>query len=233
MSDQSTWKMLHLLRLYAHDDGTGDWTLSAAELDAAGVDCIPDTIQPVIDRHAVERSPTGRFKLGSGARLVLDQCVVGNKRWSNSREFRVDYPSVFVIMPFSETWSNKVLNELIMPAIEQAGLACIRGDMPVRVTDLTNTVWTEIIKAGLVLADLSSVNANVFYELGLAHALGKDTFVLKQRDVTLPADFGGSHFYEYDRAQPGNTLPQLLAALRDWATDNKVAGVAALDRSGS
>ena len=178
----------------------------------------------------MERSPTGRFKLGSGARLVLDQCIVGNKRWSNSREFRVDHPSVFVIMPFSEAWSNKVLGELITPAVEQAGLACIRGDMPVRVSDLTNTVWTEIIKAGLILADLSSVNANVFYELGLAHALGKDAFILKQRGINLPADFGGSHFYEYDRTEPSDALPQLLAALQKWATDNKVTGVAALGR---
>jgi hypothetical protein len=230
MSDQSTWKMLHLLRLYARDDGTGDWTLSGAELDAAGVDCFSDTIQPAINGLAVERSSTGRFRLGSGARVVLDQCVVGNKRWSNSREFRVDYPSVFVIMPFSEAWSNRVWDELITPAIEQAGLACVRGDMAVRVTDLTNTVWNEIISAGLVLADLSSPNVNVFYELGLAHALGKDTFILKQGDVTLAADFRGAHIYAYDRAQPADAVPELVEALQNWATEKKIAGVVALDR---
>jgi hypothetical protein len=78
-------------------------------------------------------------------------------------------------MPFSEAWSNRVWNDLITPAIQQAGLAYVRGDMPVRVTDLTNTVWNEIISAGLVLADLSSANVNVFYELGLE----RDEFKLR------------------------------------------------------
>jgi hypothetical protein len=230
MSDKSIWKMLHLLRLYARHQGSRDLTLSEAQLIAAGVNCFPDTIQPAIDSRAVEWSAQGHFKLGSAARMVLDFGVVGKKRWENAAEFRVDHPSVFVIMPFSEVWSDKVWNELIKPAIEQAGLACVRGDIPVRVADLTNTVWAAIVGAGLILADLSSLNANVFYELGLAHALGKDTFILKQSGVTLPADFSGAHFYEYDRSQPGSALPQLVGALQNWAADNKAAGVAALEQ---
>jgi hypothetical protein len=228
MSDQSIWKMLHLLRLYARDDGSGDRTLSEGQLFNAGVDCTPDTIEPAVRGHAVERSSTGRYKLGSGADLILERCVVGKKRWQNAAEFRVDDPSVFVIMPFNEAWSDKVWRELIEPAVVQANFACVRGDMPVRVADLTNTVWNEIVSAGLILADLSAPNVNVFYELGLAHALGKDVFILKQNDVRLAADFGGAHFYEYDRSRPGDARPHLVRSLVGWATANGVAGVAAL-----
>jgi hypothetical protein len=228
MSDQSIWKMLHLLRNHARDVDPDGLVLNGAELRAAGVDCFSDTVQPVVDSGAVERLPTGSYRLGKAARFVLDHCVVGNKRWQTASELRTDYPSAFVIMPFSESWSDDVRNQLIEPAVAEAGLACVRGDMPVRVADLTNTVWNAIVSAGLVIADLSAPNMNVFYELGLAHALGKDAFILKQRGVQLAADFGGAHYYEYDRGQPGAARQMLTDALSQWAVDHSAAGVRAL-----
>jgi len=228
MSDQSIWKMLHLLNLYARDDGSGDFILSQSELKGAGIDCWSDTVRPVFDGGAVERTPTGHYKLANGVGLVLERCVVGNKRWQSAAELRVDYPSVFVIMPFSESWSDGVWSELIAPAAAQANLACVRGDTPVRVSDLTNTVWGAIVSAGLILADLSVPNVNVFYELGLAHALGKDVFILKQKGVRLAADFGGAHFYEYDANRPDDSRQELTQALAQWGQNSTVLGVAAL-----
>jgi hypothetical protein len=41
-------------------------------------------------------------------------------------------------------------------------------------------------------------NPSVYYEIGLADALGKPVFLFKQANVPLPADFSGIHYYEYD-----------------------------------
>jgi hypothetical protein len=79
--------------------------------------------------------------------------------------------------------------------------------------------------AGLVIADVSVPNPNVFYEIGLTHALGKDCFLLKQKSASAPADFGGSHYYEYelsDLVSGKNNLQREIAA---WADTNRVEGV--------
>jgi len=105
---------------------------------------------------------------------------------------RVDYPEAFVIMPFSEPWSDRLYSDMIEPAVKAAGLDCVRGDTAVRVGDLARNIWDAIMRAGVVIAEVSVPNPNVFYELGLAHALGKDRFILKHGTAKLPADFGGA-----------------------------------------
>jgi predicted nucleotide-binding protein len=76
-----------------------------------------------------------------------------------------------------------------------------------------------------VVADISVLNANVFYELGLTHALGKDTILLKRRDTPLPADFGGAHYYEYDLNDFADGKNQLQQAVKNWVQNNKAYGV--------
>jgi nucleoside 2-deoxyribosyltransferase len=41
-------------------------------------------------------------------------------------------------------------------------------------------VWNHINKARIIIADLTTRNPNVFYEVGIAHALGKDVILLTQ-----------------------------------------------------
>lgn len=233
MSEQSIWKMLHLLRLYSRPHATGGRTLSEAEITAAGVRCIPDTIVPVTSSGAVEAVGSGHYRLSTSARFILDQCVVASKRWAARDELQVDVPRVFVVMPFTQPWSNRVWRQIMIPAIRQAGLVPIRGDTPIRVTDLTNTVWDSILGAGLVIADLSAPNVNVFYELGLAHALGKDVFILKQHDVQLSADFRRAHVYTYSLDRIAQGQRELKKNLAHWARINHVAAVAALAKSPS
>jgi hypothetical protein len=131
-------------------------------------------------------------------------------------------------MPFSEPWSDKVFMEMIEPGVKGANLTCIRGDMVVRVGDLTQNIWAAILHAGLVVADVSVLNANVFYELGLAHALGKDTFILKQVDAKLWADIGGAHYIEYDLSAVGEGMNLLQSEVSKWAKNTRAQGVKSL-----
>jgi hypothetical protein len=57
----------------------------------------------------------------------------------------------------------------------------------------------------------------VYYEVGLANALGKPVFLFKQESVTLPADFGGVHCYDYDHNDLTAGRQKLAPELAKWA----------------
>jgi hypothetical protein len=222
MSMRSIWKMLHLLYNNRRPELTG------AELLDANVDCTWDTIDPLFRDEVVRRDPArDTYSLTAPARRILESCVVANRRWPG-KDMRVDAPRAFVIMPFSAPWSNDVYSQMIEPAVKDAGLDCRRGDHPVRVGDLTGTIWDELLLAGLVIAEVSEPNPNVFYEVGLAHALGKDTFLLKQAGVKLSADFGGTHYYEYDLKELSNGRDHLSKEVAKWASEVHAAQVGRL-----
>jgi hypothetical protein len=222
MGDRDMWKMLHLLYLH------GKPTLTEKLLAQAGILCYTDTIQILVNAGAVHRSDDGGdYSLSTPAMKILETCVIANSR-TQAGDVHVDEPQAFVIMPFSEPWSDQVLADVIEPAVADAGLTMVRGDTLVRVGDLTANVWNEILRAGIVIAEVSAPNVNVFYELGLTHALGKTALLLKQAGVVLPADFGGAHYYEYDPRSPAAGRALLQQALSQWATQFHAHGVRAL-----
>jgi hypothetical protein len=162
--------------------------------------------------------------------MLLRTCVLAN-RVASKVDLRVDYPQAFVIMPFSETWSEAVYSRMIKPAVDAVRspkLECIRGDSLVRVGDLNTNIWNQIMQAGVIIAEVSAANVNVYYELGLTHALGKDTFLLKRTGATLPADFGGAHFYEYELGSLESGRDKLTKALKLWAKEYHAKGVKAI-----
>jgi tetratricopeptide (TPR) repeat protein len=92
----------------------------------------------------------------------------------------------FVAMPFgrkpgpegTEVDYDRVYRELIAPAIEQAGLSAFRADQELSAGNILTDMFQELLIADLVVADLSIANANVWYELGVRHALRSRGVVL-------------------------------------------------------
>lgn len=88
-------------------------------------------------------------------------------------------PHAFVAMPFgvkkdnqgNEIDFNRVYAELIKPALERAGLEVFRADEEERAGDIRTDMFQELLLADLVVADLTLDNPNVWYELGVRHAL--------------------------------------------------------------
>ena len=229
MSKHQEWKMLHLLYNYGHRTDTGNRrVLTEDELTNAGVYCDPDSRQVLEDAGAVIRTGN-EYELSMPARKILSTFTVA-KGPEVSVDIRVDYPEVFVVMPFSQTWSDDVFNLMIKPGIEDAGLAVSRGDSIIRVGDLSTNVWRSITQAGLVVAEVSAPNPNVYYEIGLADALGKPVFLFKQESVTLPADISGGHYYPYDLSNLNAGRERLADELKKWAMyrSHQALGVKAL-----
>lgn len=85
----------------------------------------------------------------------------------------------FVAMPFgvkkdsqgSEIDFNRVYAELIKPSLEAAGLDVFRADKEERAGEIRTDMFQELLIADLVVADLTLDNPNVWYELGVRHAL--------------------------------------------------------------
>jgi tetratricopeptide (TPR) repeat protein len=88
-------------------------------------------------------------------------------------------PHAFVAMPFGTKPGpdgrpidfNRVFTEYIAPALEAAGLTAFRADQERRAGDIRTDMFQELLIADLVVADLSVDNPNVWYELGVRHAL--------------------------------------------------------------
>jgi len=220
------WKLLHILNIHGPE-------LPRSVIRAAGYECDPDTFHPLVSSGAVEALPPGseyytadRYRLSSGATGVLQNCLVAYRN-SIQRDLLVGEPSAFVVMPFSEVWSNIVLSTLIEPACRAAELACLRGDTIDRSKDLVSNILQAICDAGIVLIDVSSPNPNVYYELGLCAAIGKDYRVLKQSGVGLPADLAGSHYIEYSLSDIADARDRLAKELSTWKTENDLSPIKA------
>lgn len=88
-------------------------------------------------------------------------------------------PHAFVAMPFgtkpgadgSPINFNRVYEEYIKPALTAANLTVFRADEEGRAGDIRTDMFQELLLADLVVADLSIDNPNVWYELGVRHAL--------------------------------------------------------------
>ena len=88
-------------------------------------------------------------------------------------------PHAFVAMPFGAKPGpdgqlidfNRVYNEYIKPALEAAGLEPFRADQETRAGDIRTDMFQELLLADLMVADLTIANPNVWYELGVRHAL--------------------------------------------------------------
>ncbi len=107
----------------------------------------------------------------------------------------------FTIMPFGG-WFDDYYETVFCPAIESAGLEPCRADDLYRPSTIVNDIWSYTKRSELVLADLSGKNPNVFYELGLAHALAKPAILVVESMDDVPFDLRALRVIEYDKNSP-------------------------------
>lgn len=96
-------------------------------------------------------------------------------------------PRAFVVMQFAEPFDT-FYREVIQKQAEAAGFEVFRIDEKAGPGVIFQDIQREIEQAEIVIAEITPVNPNVFYELGYAHALGKPTILLAQRGAALPFD---------------------------------------------
>jgi hypothetical protein len=114
---------------------------------------------------------------------------------------KVKEPFVFVLMPFKpQEFDQKVYSDFIKPTVEKKlGICCIRSDEETKPGVINNQIYTMIRKAKLIIAETTSRNPNVFYEVGMAHAFNKDVFIFNNSsNKELPFDIITNRAVFYD-----------------------------------
>lgn len=109
---------------------------------------------------------------------------------------------VFVVMKFDEPY-NSLYEKVIIPICDKCGYKAVRGDDVHRPGIILQDIISEIQEADIVIAEITPVNANVFYELGYAHALKKHTILLAERGNELPFDIRSYRVIFYDNSIKG------------------------------
>jgi hypothetical protein len=123
-------------------------------------------------------------------------------------------------MPFRDPF-NHYYQKLYSPAIRKLGLMPQRGDDGSRPGVVLDQIFTMIRESRVLVADLTGGNPNVFYEVGLAHALGKPVVLVAAALEEIPFDLRHLRRLVYDKDDPAwgsklvkslrNSLLELLA----------------------
>lgn len=127
----------------------------------------------------------------------------------------------FVMMPFG-TWYDRYYQEVYIPAIRDAGFEPVRADELFSSGSVVEQIWEQIEKSKVLLAELTDKNANVFYELGLAHAARKPVVFTSGKVEDVPFDLRHLRVIVYDVREPqwAEKLQRLITDyLRNAAKD--------------
>lgn len=116
----------------------------------------------------------------------------------------------FVIMPIGKQGTRKydvfknIFDLVIKPAVEidddgkLTGLRCERADQEVRTGNIPRDIMEKLLSAEIVIADLTTRNPNVFYELGVRHSLRQKTIMISQSVDDIPFDISNYRTIIYD-----------------------------------
>lgn len=113
----------------------------------------------------------------------------------------------FIISPIGEAASptrkraDQILKHVITPCLEEAGYDeknIIRADKISAPGDITHQIIDCIVKADLVIADLTDTNPNVFYELAIRHAIRKPYIQICDLETKLPFDIQNLRTIKFD-----------------------------------
>ncbi len=131
---------------------------------------------------------------------------------------------VFVLMPFCEEWSNRIWERHLKRIIVDFGLKIKRAD-DLYGPNILADIWTGIYESRIILADITSKNPNVMYELGLCHALNKDVVILTQNLEDIPFDLKTNRCLLYNDNSDGydrleDQLPKFLSEIISFTPED-------------
>lgn len=113
---------------------------------------------------------------------------------------------------------DRVYRMIIQPAAAASGLTCVRCDEIRGPGSVHEDMFRHIRAADVVVVDISTLNANVFYELGVRHALSRKVTVLIQRKGTIaPFNIQGYRIITYDETAPESiraTIEEISSFIR-------------------
>lgn len=116
----------------------------------------------------------------------------------------IDEEMCFIVMPFSVESLNIVYEDFVKPTlVDRCHLRAERGDDVFGSNVIMDDITNSIRKARLIIGDLTGRNPNVFYEVGIAHALNKQVLLMTQSIDDVPFDLRHRRALVYDYSPRG------------------------------
>jgi hypothetical protein len=137
-------------------------------------------------------------------------------------------PDVFVLMPF-DVGIRPIYLHHIQKVAGSLNLVAMRADDFFDANHVMSDVWRGIYSSRVVIADCTGRNPNVFYEIGVAHTLGRPVILITQNAEDVPFDLRHIRFIHYQYTPPGMaefesrlaaTLETELSVLRARSFEN-------------
>lgn len=93
---------------------------------------------------------------------------------------------------------DKTYQNIIKPAVENAGFECVRGDEVLESGLIDKSMYGLLIYSDLVIADITTFNPNAIYELGIRHAAKPySTIIMREKDGNIPFDINHNKTFTY------------------------------------
>lgn len=137
----------------------------------------------------------------------------------------------FVMMPFGRE-SESIYWNLIKPAAENVGLTPLRADQISTSGQIIEQIRAATRESRVCIADVSTANPNVLYELGLAEALGKPILLIAKTGSQPPFDIAGRRYIGYDEVSPGQAGDKISSSLSELLERNKLDEAQSLIENG-
>jgi hypothetical protein len=109
---------------------------------------------------------------------------------------------IFVLMPFS-TELKPIYATHIKKVAQDLNLSVARADDFFNTHEIIQDVWQGIATSRLLIADCTGKNPNVFYEIGMAHSIGKPVILISQTLEDIPFDLRHRRVIVYKYTPPG------------------------------
>ncbi len=174
--------------------------------------------QKLDERRAVLQAIAEEHIRAEVVRVEREMNVVQVNPIFGPASYAIDPRLAFVLMPFTDNLTA-IYTTFVKPTVEDPkfGLVCRRADDVKSNKAIIQDIWKSICEARLIIADLSGLNPNVMYELGIAHTLGKETILIYQRGEGLKFPFDLAHMrrieYANDALGGKNLVDELRATL--------------------
>lgn len=135
----------------------------------------------------------------------------------------------FYVSPIGDTesdirkHSDLYKNHIVEPAMEGLGLTVVRADEIGTAGMITSTIIEYLRHSKLVIADLTSLNPNVFYEIAVRHACKLPIIQIRRKGEILPFDVGQINTVEIDSTDVHTFVPKLNTYIAEVASLSRAA----------
>lgn len=208
-----------ILGAKAYADFTQDYNEGLRRLLPVLTDTVPEeTTEPALGNLEKEFTPSEISQLHKdlkeAVQLFRSQPARPEPRPKRETIFEDHSPRCFVVMPFGDEDLEIVYDDFVRPVLERdCHLVCERGDEVFGSKVIMEDIRSSIDEADVIVADLTRKNANVFYEVGICHTLGKPVLLMAQSIDHVPFDLRHRRVLLYDYSPRG--CKRLEKALKD------------------